>query len=115
MKCSVTVLGVLLAWFSLALAEQPVSRRNMHERVYAVVEMVGSGKPGDPRRPLYAPLPPSPGSPVRADGITGFTYVLSDDGKYALVEFVGRDRAAFREMLADPRVKVFEKDRKSVV
>ncbi len=34
---------------------------------------------------------------------------MSDDGKYALAEFVARDRSAFRQILADssPDVKSF--------
>jgi hypothetical protein len=39
--------------------------------------------------------------------------MLSDNGHFALVEFVARDRAAFRHILADRRadVKAFEKGR----
>ncbi len=44
-------------------------------------------------------------------GIIGFTAQISDDRKFALVEMVARDRAAFKDILADrnPNVKVFEK------
>ena len=64
--------------------------RNTHERVLAVVPMVGSGTPDDPRRPMYAPVPG--GAPSR-EGIIAFTYQVSDDGKFALVEFVAHDHA----------------------
>jgi hypothetical protein len=45
------------------------------------------------------------------EGIIAFTSVLSDDGRFALVEFVARDRAAFRHIFAgrDSRVRIFEK------
>lgn len=41
--------------------------------------------------------------------IGAFSYVLSDDGKSAIVEFVASDEAAFAEILKDPEVKVFRK------
>jgi hypothetical protein len=70
--------------------------------------MVGAGTSEDPRRPAYAPLPT--GAPS-ADGIIAFSYQESDDGQFALVEFVARNRAAFKELQADnnPAIKVFFK------
>jgi hypothetical protein len=102
------------------LAQRRVQMRNMYERLYLVVPMVGSGTAEDPRRPMYAPLPAHPGvdaSAQRSDaqpadsGIIAFAFQESDDGAYALVEFVARDRAAFKLILEDrqPNVKVFEK------
>lgn len=41
--------------------------------------------------------------------IGAFSYVLVDDGKRAIVEFVASDEAAFEEILKDPEVKVFKK------
>jgi hypothetical protein len=41
--------------------------------------------------------------------IGAFSYVLADDGKRAIVEFVARDRAAFAEILKDTTVRVVEK------
>lgn len=39
---------------------------------------------------------------------------MSDDGRFALVEFVARDRSAFQQILADKSLKVFDrkKDKK---
>ncbi len=54
-----------------------------HERIIAIVPMVGAGTAKDPKRPLFSDLP----------GITGFTAELSDDGRTALVEFVAKDRS----------------------
>jgi hypothetical protein len=95
------------------LAQHRVDPRNTYERVLCVVPMVGSGTPGDPIRPAYAPLPPPPGESPSPNGIIAFTYQMSDDGKHALVEFVAVDRAAFKDLLADtrPDVKVFVKGR----
>ena len=52
-----------------------------HERILAIVPMVGAGTAKDPKHPLYSDLP----------GLTGFTAELSDDGKFALVEFAAKD------------------------
>ena len=91
--------------------QERVDPRNMHERVWAVVPLIGSGSAQDPLRPKYAPLHPSPGTPPSTDGIIGFTMLLSDDGKHALVQFVALDRSAFKELFEDksPEVKFFEK------
>lgn len=68
--------------------------------------MVGTGKPDDPKRPAFAPRPGEVDS-KSPTAILGYTYRLSDDGQWALVEFVARDRAAFRNILADSRSKSF--------
>lgn len=67
--------------------------------------MVGAGTAGDPRRPLFAPLP------GERSAISGFTYQISDNGQSALVQFVARSRADFQSLLAAARadVKVFER------
>ncbi len=80
----------------------------------AVLPLIGTGTRSDPIRPAYVPAPRPRGSKFSKPdptGILGFSFVLSDDKKHALVEFVARDRLAFKDMLADkrPDVKVFEK------
>src|SRR5258706_10613080 len=90
---------VCLCW-SL-LAQNRIDPRNMYERALCIVPMVGAGTPDDPRRPQYAPLPPSPGAAPLRDGIIGFTFQPSDDGKLALVEYVGISQQAFKDLLAD--------------
>lgn len=102
------------ASISPAFSQQKVDLRNMHERLLLVVPMTGSGTPDDPRRPLYVPAP-VPGAPPAKDGIIAFTFQSSDDGQYALVELVARDRAAFKTILEDNRagVKIFEKGKDS--
>jgi len=94
----------------------------MYERVLAVVPMVGSGTLADPIRPAYAPLPTTsaitnpvltaastPGVTPLRQGIIAFSYVMSDDGKLALVEFVAVDRGAFRICWLTPRWRRFSK------
>jgi hypothetical protein len=65
------------------------------------------------RSSQYAPLPLKPGDEIKTDGIIAFSYQVSDDGNYALVEFVAHDKAAFKQILADqsPTVKAFVKGR----
>jgi hypothetical protein len=104
-------LVVCLATAAGILSAQPrVNQRNMYERVMAIVPVIGAGTAADPKRPLYAPAPHTV-SPTSRTGILGFTYVLSDDGHFALVEFVARERSAFSPMLADSSIKAFLKGR----
>lgn len=82
---------------SAARAVTPVNQRkvdpaSMYHRVYAVVPLVGTGKPGDPIRPMFIPTTPPTTTTVRT-GILAWQMQLSDDGKSALVEFVGSTRA----------------------
>jgi hypothetical protein len=75
-----------------------------------VVPLVGKGTVDDPRRPQYAPwgAAATATSPALTD-IIGFTQVPTDDGKFAIVEFVARDRKAFQTIFADATVTTFEK------
>ncbi len=91
-----------------------VNPRNAYFRVWAVVPLIGTGSKADPIRPDYVPAPRTVGSkPTAPDpsGIIGFHFVMSDDKKHAIVEYVARDRSAFNRLMADrrPDVKVFEK------
>jgi hypothetical protein len=72
--------------------------------------MVGSGSADDARRPAHAPLAAA-GMPLSRDGIIAYTFQVSDDGNFALVEFVAVERKAFRELLADTdaRIRIFRK------
>ncbi|MEJ7606921.1 MAG: hypothetical protein WKF37_11785 [Bryobacteraceae bacterium] len=100
---------VLLACsFGTASYAQPrVIPENMHERVIAVVPMMGTGTYADPKRPLFAPAPAEMGKP---GVIQSFSWQPTDDGAMAIVEFVAIDRDALKAVLTDRRaVKVFEK------
>ncbi|MCI0351717.1 MAG: hypothetical protein L0Z53_20040 [Acidobacteriales bacterium] len=92
-------------------AQHRVDARNLHERIWAVVPVIGAGTAEDPKRPAYTPAPPRRGEAPVASPIIGYSAQFSEDGEFALVEFVARDRSAFREILADrrPGVRVFEK------
>ena len=105
-----------ISQLNMVLGQQAVAARNMYERVWAVVPMIGAGTHDNPKRPLHAPLPPG-SSEERAEaarsGIISFSFQVSDDGNFAIVEFVARDRKALAPILNDnrPEVKVFEKGR----
>jgi hypothetical protein len=99
---------------AMAFAQRKVDIGNMYERVLCVVPVVGKGTMDDPRRPLFANLPVRKGPPTR-DGILAFSWIPSDDGKFALVEFVARNRVAFQAVATAnrPDVRVFHKGRNS--
>lgn len=79
-----------------AVGQRRVDPHNLYVRVWAVVPVVGSGTKADPIRPLYAPGPAALSAMAQRQGIIAFSAQLSDDKKFALVEIVGRDRAALR-------------------
>lgn len=95
----------LLLFVSLLGAQRRVDPKNSYNRVIAVVGFVGSGTPADPRRPQYTPWPIS----QDPTGIIAFSYIASDDGKHALVEFVARNWAAFQPLFNDQTIVVFQK------
>jgi len=101
----ISVASLLLA--ASIFGQYRVDSRNTYSRIACVVPLVGSGTAADPKRPQYAPWPP-PAAGTRT-GIIGFSFLASDDGKFALVEFVARDRSAFQAILNDKTLKIFEK------
>jgi len=105
---AVAVLAGLSAVIASLSGQQKISPRQTYERVMAVMPLVGLGTVEDPKRPMFAPAPKSV-TPASRTGIIGFTYVLSDDGKSALCEFVARDRASLNGILTAPSVKSFVK------
>jgi hypothetical protein len=86
-----------------------VSLNNTYHRILAVVPMTGSGTAADPQRPMFAPAPRAMAARPARTALLAWNYLSSDDGKWALVEFVAADRAAFAAILADKRYRVFEK------
>jgi len=90
----------------LAQSQQRVDSRNLYQRITVILNLRRSCPA------VYTLLPVALKAAATSrsrTAILGFTYVLSDDGKHALVEFVARDRAAFQQILADPTVKSFVK------
>src|SRR5882672_9487534 len=83
---------------SAVYAQPRVDSRNLHERVLAVVPIIGKGTFDDPRRPMYAPSPAEAQAqrqalkPGAKPGIIEFRFQESDNHQYALVEFVAVDK-----------------------
>ena len=108
-------------------AQHRVDPRNIYHRVITVVPYVGQGSAADPKRPQYAPLPTAVTGPIQATApvtigptsvpatpiIIGYMHVPSDDGKFALVEYVARDMAAFQTIMSDTSITVFVKGKDS--
>ncbi|MBZ5580976.1 MAG: hypothetical protein LAQ30_02020 [Acidobacteriia bacterium] len=101
--------ALLLTLAAVVCAQRRVDPKNTYVRVICVVPLVGGGTQADPKRPMYAPWP-LPSTPPRT-GIIAFAQQISDDGKYALAEFVARDWSAFSAILSDKQVKTFRKGR----
>lgn len=98
----------LLVCAVLAPAQNQVDSRNLHERILAVVPLTGAGTYADPRRPMFAPT--TGVESKNGSGIIEYRWTPSDDGKYAVVEFVALDRKALQPILSDPRtLKAFER------
>jgi len=116
MRSSVALIPLLTAFFLPQLPGQPtVTPTNVFERVFAIVPMVGKGTMDDPRRPMFAPSDEEKDLPEE-QRILSFTAIPSDDGRLALVEFVAKDRAAFRRIAEagrDLNLKIFVKGRDS--
>jgi hypothetical protein len=83
---AVAVLGCLYAVVPPVDGQPRVDARNSYERVLAVVPPIGSGTHDDPIRPKFAPARNAIDT-VGRTGIFAYTYVLSDDGKFALAEY----------------------------
>jgi hypothetical protein len=115
----------------MLFAQGRVAPENLNPRILAVVPMIGSGTPADPRRPMFVPTPSEiaatiPTVPPAADsssgpppvpprtGIIAFQFQLSDDGKNAIVELVGADRNALAPIFAaaatQPQIIMFDRN-----
>lgn len=104
-----------------AVANRAITARRvdpgfMYQRVYARVPMIGTGTKADPRRPMFAPLPGVAPTAVVHSGILSFQMQLSDDGNWALCEFVGATLNDLSTIInsTDPNVKVFVRGQAAV-
>jgi len=89
-----------------------VATHDQHERVIALVPFIGSGTMEDPKRPMFTPQPGTVAAGSTTD-IIAFHFLPSDDGNFAIVELIARDKAAFADILAstNSNVKVFLRGR----
>src|SRR5213080_3791915 len=98
---------VFLGLACVVHAQRRVDPKNSYVRVIGVVPIAGKGTADDPRRPQYASWPPS----QDPNGIVAFFFQPSDDGKFAVVEFVGRTRSAFQALFNDKSIQLFEESK----
>src|SRR5689334_6955278 len=80
-------------------AQHGVAPGNMYERLLCIVPMTGKGTWDDPKRPMFAPA----GRDIKSNdrsGIISWHFEPSDDGNFALVEFVAVDKAALRRIVS---------------
>jgi hypothetical protein len=109
------VLVCLYPLVGVVQGQPRVDARNSYERILMVLPLVGTGTLDDPIRPSLIPAARSGSRTLQAVSnapatpILGYTFVLSDDGKFALTEIVMRDRSAFPAILATPGVTAFIK------
>jgi len=108
--------ALMLVCLSALFAQNRVSPEMMYHRVWAVVPMIGSGKPDDPKRPMFVPSPAEQTAKVKSaagarSGILSFSMQISDDGNFALVEFVGAGPAELKFIVNStaPGVMAFER------
>jgi hypothetical protein len=104
----------LLLPLTVLSAQNRVSPEMMYHRVWAVVPLIGSGKPDDPKRPMFVPSPAEQTAKFKdgdRSGIIGYSMQLSDDGKSALVEFIGASPAELKFIVNSQvsGVKAFER------
>lgn len=105
------LLLLILACAFTMVAQDRVPEQYLHERILAIVPMIGAGTSEDPIRPMFMP---KPGEESKSPFLS-VQYEISDDGKSALVEFVAPDKEAFKEILAarGRDAQVFERGKSS--
>ena len=106
--------ALLLLLINTLFAQNRVSPEMMYHRVWAVVPMIGSGKPDDPKRPMFTPSPAERTAKFKTgdrSGVIGYSMQVSDDGNFALVEFVGATPAELKHIVKSQAagVKAFER------
>lgn len=82
----------------MTIAQNRPDRGGLYQRVYAIVPIVGAGTWEDPKRPLFSPAP-SKVMPGDRTGIIAYNHQLSDDGNFALVEYVLADTVSLASVL----------------
>jgi hypothetical protein len=87
--------------------KRAVDPQNVYTHIITVVPFTGKGTYADPKRPLY--LPASRASATSRTDILGFTYLPSDDGLFAIVEYVAVNKTALQPILSDKTLTVFQK------
>jgi hypothetical protein len=110
----VRVVALFLLTLTGLSAQSKVPQEFRYHRVWAVVPFIGSGTRDDPRRPMFVPSPAERQQAAisgERPAILSYTMQMSDDGKSAIVEFVGANPDALKMITqsSDPNVKAFER------
>lgn len=89
---------------SCAFGQRPPGQLGGHQRYLLVVPLTGSGNHDDPRRPLVMPA-----KSAESAAILSYRYIVSDDGKLAILEIVPADDQALQGLLIgyEPLVQIF--------
>src|SRR5581483_6304632 len=95
-RVAAAALFVCLLAANAAAQQRRVDLRNTYERIICVVGYQGAGTPEDPKRPMFVPAPSAFSNPADRSGIIAYKQIASDDGRFAIVELVAEDRAAFK-------------------
>ncbi len=105
--------ALFLLLMNTLFAQNRVSPEMMYHRVWAVVPLIGKGTADDPRRPMFVPSRAEQAAHAKNDrsGILGYSMQISDDGNFALVEFVGATPADLKHIVNSQAagVKAFER------
>jgi hypothetical protein len=100
----IRALVVLSVFTGTLFAQRSVPPEYSHHHVWAVVPLIGAGTDADPRRPLFVPAPSQQSAveqpAAESPDLLSYQMQLSDDGKWALVEFVFRSPLSFHNFLA---------------
>jgi len=107
-------IALFLLLMNTLFAQNRVSPEMMYHRVWAVVPLIGSGKPDDPKRPMFVPSRAEQMAKAKIgdrSGVMAFSMQVSDDGNFALVEFVGASPAELKFIVNSQAsgVKAFER------
>ena len=94
----IRTLFALSVFTGTLFAQRSVPPEYSHHHVWAVVPLIGTGTAVDPRRPMLVPAPDQQPQAERPD-LLSYQMQLSDDGKWALVEFVFHSPLAFHNFL----------------
>jgi len=108
---STAAAGTATASAVTPLNARRLAPENAYARVYCIVPIVGSGSIADPKRPMFAPMPPTATVPLDRTGIISYQFQVSDDGNFALAEFVAVARTGLAAVLTstNPNVIAFER------
>lgn len=94
----IRALVALSVFTGTLFAQRSVPPEYSYHHVWAVVPLIGTGTDADPRRPMLVPAPDQQPATESPDMLS-YQMQLSDDGKWALVEFVFQSPLAFHNFL----------------